>query len=449
MNLPLFFGLLTILSGVCLYLGSRASKQLNSVTDFFIASRSFGIFSLTMTLLGTQFGGGLMLGSAEEAYRYGWWVLFYPAGACLGLLLLAAGFGAKMQQAGVSTIAELFEKVYESRLLRKVAALLSIVSLFFILVAQAIAAQKFLVTVGLGNGWVFLLFWMVMILYTSIGGIRAVRSTDVFQVIFIVAACLLTFGVTLWNMPEVTVTPAIMEETQIPWMSWLLMPLLFMLIEQDMGECCFAAKTPRCITWATGITAVSLMAISLIPISYGLLAKQMGLPIAEGASVLMTAVQATTNPSIMAIFGWALLMVIFSTANALVCSISCNLSLDFTRGDNQQVKRGQWVTLATGLAATACSYLFDNVVATLMLAYELSVCCLLVPVVFAFTPIGAKTRAAGLAILGGAAGFLLFRFGIEPPLPRELAALLISLTGFGCGLLVDRLMIREVVSRPS
>lgn len=451
MNTLLFFSLLVALFGSCLYIGRRASAKVASSSDYFLTNRSLGIFPLTMTLLATQVGGGMILGAAEEAYRASWWVLFYPAGACLGLLLLATGLGARFQQANVSTVAELFEKIYGSVTLRKAASLLSIASLFLTLIAQAIGMLKFLVSIGYGGVWVFGAIWLIIVIYTAVGGLRAVVNTDVIQMLFIVASLVLTATVVFFGLPSqeviATAPAAAVDAMPIPWVSWLMMPLLFMLIEQDMGQCCFAAKSPRSISWATGLAAILLMATACIPIGLGALANQLGLPIAPGSSALMTVVQACTNPSVVAIFGCAVLLAIVSTATSVLCSISSNIAMDFCPAfapPQRRVITCQLVTFGIGMIALLASFQFNNVVALLMQAYELSICSLVIPIALAFSPLRPSSYAAGGAIVAGAIGFIAFRM-IELPIPREIASLGLSLAGFTIGWIVHTIMQRRVV----
>src|SRR5687767_7623547 len=105
MNFILFICLLFVLQFICLMMGSRASRNLKNQGDYFLAGKDVKFFPLLMTFLATQIGGGLVLGAAEEAYQFGWSVLLYPLGACLGFVLLASGIGRKLAQFQVSTVA--------------------------------------------------------------------------------------------------------------------------------------------------------------------------------------------------------------------------------------------------------------------------------------------------------------------------------------------------------
>ncbi|MBM3192544.1 MAG: sodium:solute symporter family protein, partial [Chlamydiae bacterium] len=201
MNLQLFICLLFGLQLLYLWIGRRSSKHLKNKEDYYLAGKSVRLLPLTLTFLATQVGGGLVLGAAEEAYHFGWSVLFYPLGASLGLIALGCGIGKKLSRFNVSTVAEIFEVVYRSPFLKKVASLFSILSLFMILIAQIIASHKFLVSVGLDNTALFVLFWMTVILYTTQGGLKAVISTDNAQAIFFSLIFLGCFGWTLFFQP--------------------------------------------------------------------------------------------------------------------------------------------------------------------------------------------------------------------------------------------------------
>ena len=142
MNLWLFIPLLVFFQAIYWYVGKKSTRKVTDEKDYFLAGKTVRVFPLMMTFLATQVGGGVILGSANETYQFGWPVLLYPLGQGLGLILLGCGVGRKLAEFSVSTIAEIFEVVYDSKMLRKIVSILSIVSLFMVLVAQIIASQK-------------------------------------------------------------------------------------------------------------------------------------------------------------------------------------------------------------------------------------------------------------------------------------------------------------------
>lgn len=458
MNINVFVTVLFVLQIICFFVGRKASKKLDNQDDYFLAGRGIRFFPLMMTLVATQIGGGLILGSAEEAYRFGWYVLLYPLGACLGLMLLAMGIGKKMSQFQVSTVAQLFEVVYRSVRLKQLASILSITSLFLILTAQVIASKKFMVSLGVDHSLIFIGFWGIVILYTVIGGLKAVVATDVIQAAFFIIVFFIGFFYTLSSATPSFLTTAgaglgeSFDFNSSKLFGWLMMPLCFMVIEQDMGQRCFAAKNGRVVSLACGFAALCTLLVCLIPVYYGILGKSMGIAIPEGSSVFMAVIQESTTPTITAFVGCAILAAIISTADSLINAISSNLSQDFAfqwiQGKNN-VKISQWITCGIAVAAFLVSYAFNNVVDLLILSYELSVSCLFIPVFAALFIKKGNVLSASLAIALGATGFVLFRFFPLDYIPRELASLCLSFIGYRIGELMKKKENVSLINFPS
>lgn len=421
----------------CVYawIGLRASKGVRNNDDYFLMGRQLKAFPLCMTLLATQLGGGMLLGAAQEAYERGWIVLLYPLGGALGFILLGMGIGARLRRLNVSTVAEIFEQVFDSRRLRIIASLLSVVSFFLILSSQGIAARKFFLAAGVPE-WGFLLFWMAFVAYTVMGGLKAVVETDVLQSILILLGLAATAISIDWVGAPRVVQQAAPQSSDIPWCGWVLMPLLFMLIEQDIGQRCFAAKRAESVRWASIAAAVILFASSVVAVGIGVLGRQLGLSASAGGSILVETVQTLCSPAVTMLLMGAVLMAIASTADSLLCSIGSNLSCDLLEGreltQQQQVAVSRVLTLVTGLSALGVGYLFDNVVAMLILAYELSVCLMVVPVMQAILSDVPSLKGTWCSIALGAVGFVLFRI-IPMPVPKEVATIALSYMGYWVG----------------
>lgn len=438
MDISIFVTMLFGLQFFYWFVGRRASKKVKGKEDYFLAGKSVSFFPLMMTFLATQVGGGVILGAADEAFVYGWPVLLYPLGAALGLILLGCGVGRKLAGFQVSTVAQIFEVVYKSVMLRKIASILSMISLFMILVAQIIASQKFLVSLGFSNIPLFVLFWSIVIIYTAQGGLKAVISTDMVQAAFFSCVFFLCFGTVLLFEPSISSIPMPQLENFANVSSklcgWLLMPLLFMVIEQDMGQRCFAGASPGIVSKASFWAGVCTMAVCIVPVFFGTLANATGLEVPQGGSVLMAMIAKTTNPWITALVGCAVLAAIISTATSLINAISSNLAGDFKltifQGlDPMRTVKG--ITCLISIGAIFFAFYFDNIVDLLIQSYELSVSCLFVPLLMALFKREGDFSAALGAMIFGAAGFCLFRlYPIE--FPKEIASILLSIAGYFC-----------------
>lgn len=132
MNFSVFLFCLLGIQVFCFYVGHRCGSGVSSDREsYFLAGRSLKVFPLMMTFIATQIGGGVLLGAAEEAFSYGYGVVLYPFGVSLGLILLGMGPGRKLASGSLFTVVAIFEVVYRSKALRKIAFFLSAVSLFF------------------------------------------------------------------------------------------------------------------------------------------------------------------------------------------------------------------------------------------------------------------------------------------------------------------------------
>ena len=324
-------------------------------------------------------------------------------------------------------------------MLKRIASILSVMSLFMILVAQIIASNKFLVSLGLNSTPLFIAFWAIVIVYTVQGGLKAVISTDLVQGLFFSATLFLCFGFVIYSEPTITSLPLPQMEDFANVSSrlcgWLLMPLFFVVFEQGMAQRCFAGASPRTVSKAALLAGISTIIISIIPVFFGVLANATALEVPEGGSVLMAAIAKTTNPWITALVGCAVLAAIISTATSIINAISSNLSNDFKlaflqRTETMFMVRG--ITCSISIAAIFSAFYFDNIIDLLIQSYELSVSCLFIPIFIALFKKQGNFLAVLLAILFGAIGF--FLFGIFPiEFPKELASIALSLFGYGCG----------------
>lgn len=415
--------------------GRRSASKVESNEEYFLAGKSVPFFPLMMTFLATKVGGGMMLGSTEEAYKWGWSVVFYPLGAALGLIALGCGLGRKLSQFNVSTIAEILEVVYKSSFLKRFASVLSMASLFLILMAQMVASAHFLNSMGFTSTPLYLLFWVIVILYTARGGLWTVIATDLVQAV--VFSCVILFcGALVWfnySIPPFDFDQIGLGSSKVT--GWFLMPLFFNLVEQDLGQRCFAGGSGKIVSKATLVAGLCMVVICVVPVYFGVLAKSMGIAIPAGSSVLIGIVSTLTNPWVTSLMGCAVIAAIISTVTSLINAISSNMLNDFVKIKNVNLMR--IFTFLVASAAMLLALLFNNIVDLVIFGYELLVCCLLVPIVIALFKRNGNFYSALFAVVFGLIGFALFR--IYPvSLPKEIGAILLSLGGFVIGIPFER-----------
>lgn len=448
MNTVLFLSIFSVLAIFYFFIGLYASKNIQNNSDYFLASRDLGLWPVTFTLIATQLGGGMLLGTAERAYSIGYWGILYTLGMSLGFLMLGLGFAAKLRSLNVATTAELFETKYQSPMLKKIASLLSITTMCGILVAQVVASKTLLAGLNIHNEYIFLMFWAFVIIYTMVGGLKAVVFTDVAQVWVIILVfggiflyCLLaepssffTLSSFLDNQRKFLLDGASVSTSSL--VATIMLPALFSLIEQDLAQRFFAARTQKIAALSAILASGFLLIFSFIPIYFGMKAQLIGMAIAPGTSPLIPVLDALTSQLVLVLAVCAIIAAITSTADSLLCAVSSNVAQDFDfsfTGIKDQLRVSQIVTLITGIVVLSASYLISqNIIGILISSYEISVSCLLVPLLYSYFGNNLKKSAAIGGILAGLLGFVFFRF-YPIFLPKEIAAIGLSFVGYHLG----------------
>lgn len=443
---PLFFtAILFAFALLWVFLAFRASKTIQTTTDYFLAGKQLGIMPITLTLMATQIGGGFLSGIAQESYQTGLYGILYALGICTGFILLGLGVAGRLRELNIGTTAELFETVYGSAALKKYAALLFIISLWGILVAQIVAFKTIIAGLGITSHWVTILFWLSIIAHTVIGGLKAVVSVDIFKQLFIVCMfsgifiySIFTLGHPAFSFEHLSTIQSTFSSLELSFANLLpifLMPALFCLIEQDLAQCFFAAHSRRVAAISAIYASIFLVCFSLAPVYFGMQTKLLGLPVVGQANPLIVYLSFVCNVVIFVFAVIALIAAITSTANSLLFAVSSHISQDFNlvKTGKKQVLLAQAITLITGLAALITSYLIgSNIIGILTTSYELSVSSLLVPLLAVYVKLPTSKQAAFGAMLFGTLGFIFFRF-YPIGITKEVATLMCSLLGYLLG----------------
>lgn len=448
MDASIFICMLFSLQCIYWMIGRYASRQVKDNQDYFLAGKTVQLFPLTMTFLATMVGGGTVLGAAEESFRFGWPVVLFPMGTALGLIALGLGFGRKLAEFGVSTTSQIFEKAFDSPSLKKISSLLSIISLFMILIGQIVGSQKFLLSMGIQNTPLFVLFWAIIIVYTAQGGLKAVISTDLMQASFFTCIFLGCFALIAFSEPSVYNMPLpsleTFESVSPKLCGWIFLPLLFTVLGQDMGQRCFAGANSKVVSRAALFAGLLGMLVCMIPIFLGILANTIELTPSNGSSVLMAVIAKTTNPWLTALMGCAVLAAIVSTATSLINAISSNLLGDFRLESMKgSLRPVQLLTCIISVLAVFIGLYADNIVDLFIQSYELSIACLAVPLFVALFKKQGPREAAIFSVASGATGFIIFQW-VELPFPKEIAEIALSATGYVLGFIFWMVKISKI-----
>lgn len=451
MNSLIFIALILILGAFYLFVGWRASQRVHTMRDYFLAGRSLGPVQLAITLIATQIGGGAILGSSQHAFSVGLYGLLYIASVSVGLLILAFGLAARMRRLSVSTMPEIFEKCYNSSALRHVASILSAISLVGLLAAQVVASRNLMISLDVYNELLFLAFWASVIIYTALGGLRAVVDNDIYQLGFIIAVFCTLFGIELISAPA-GVWQILMGEgarfsaeslTFAKITALIIVPASYVLIEQDMAQNIFAARTPRIALIGSFFAAVCMIGFSIIPVFYGMKAQMLNLVVPCGGNPLICLFDRLYSPAVVALVIYGVFAAIISTADALLCAISAHVVQDFhiIHSRIRGLAIPKVTTLLVGCFTLILGRIYSNALDLILASIGMAVVSLFVPLLVAYlAPRYCSKLAAWGAMAGGIGSLTIFNYTtLFAPASPEATALVLSLCGYCIGYAIERI----------
>lgn len=161
--------------------------------EYFIGSRSMGGFVLAMSIIASYTSASSFVGGPGVAYTVGLgWVLLamiqVPT-TFLTLGVLGKRFAIAARRSGAVTIADFLRARYESEAVVVCCSLALLVFFMAAMLAQFIGgARVFQAVTGYSYETGLVIFGLTVVLYTAVGGFRAVVLTDAVQGIVMVAA---------------------------------------------------------------------------------------------------------------------------------------------------------------------------------------------------------------------------------------------------------------------
>lgn len=206
------FGIYTLAVFLLAVLSNRATRGKEFVGEYFLGSRSFGVWAFALTFAATNASGGSFIGFPGLIYTHGWtlalWIAGFMFAPLMGMALIGKRINQIARKCNALTIPEVLRGRFESSAVGLTATVLLVFFMFFYLLAQFKAGGKILSTlladepafraaVGAvasatsGIPWLnqaepdylvcLVVFSVAVIVYVVYGGFRAVVWTDVMQ----------------------------------------------------------------------------------------------------------------------------------------------------------------------------------------------------------------------------------------------------------------------------
>ncbi|MFI4911247.1 MAG: sodium:solute symporter [Sedimentisphaeraceae bacterium JB056] len=438
-------------------------RKNKSTEDYYVGSRSIKAHHVGLSIVATDVGGGFSIGLGGVGFAMGLsgsWLLFTGlVGAWLSAVLIIPKVKRVDEKHGMMTYPDFLRNRYNNKV-AFMAAIISGIGYLGFTGAQMLAGAKLASATILPKspfGMDPILFALVVIaaitiLYTVIGGLKAVIYTDTIQwLILLCGLIFVTIPVTLYkigglqalkdNLPKSHFSMTNIElSTFINWMVTII-PIWFvgMTLYQRMYAC-KDEKEAKKAWYIAGIFEYPIMAFT--GVFLGMCARVV-FPDAEAEMALPMLVRDILPIGVTGIVIASYFSAIMSTADSCLMASSGNLVNDllerycFNLNAKQSIKLSMVATFIIGTLAVVLAAQFKMVLDAILYAYAFMVSGLFIPTLGAFFWKRGSSIAALAAMLGGGLTTILLMTGFCPiPDCLKSNGLDLSIYGIGISLLL-------------
>jgi SSS family transporter len=178
----LIIGAIVIILIIRMIIGWWASKKVESNIDYVLAGRRLPLWMAAPSIMATWFAAETLMGSANEAYQYGFQgVVFDPFGATMCLVIAGIFVVRLARRAQYVTIMDFFQHRYGTAM-SVIGTVTQIITYFGWTAAQIVAGGAVLqALLGWPLAWGMILVTVIVTLYTLMGGLWADTALDFMQ----------------------------------------------------------------------------------------------------------------------------------------------------------------------------------------------------------------------------------------------------------------------------
>ncbi len=439
---------------VMLGIGFFFLKKNKDAEDYFVGGRSMGSLHVGLSVVATDVGGGFSIGLGGLGFIMGLsgsWMLFSGLlGAWLSAVFLIPRVSKIARFKKLYTFPQILEHFYNNKV-ALIAGIISAVGYIGFTSSQILAGAKLAAAsfVGLDMETALIIMGAIVIIYTALGGIKAVIYTDTVQWIVLMVGLIFIgipvsyFALGGYDAIVKSITPEFLSFTNVSWqtlVNWgvTIVPIWFvgMTLYQRIYAC-ETEKVAKKAWYIAGLFEWPIMALMGVTLGmFGRVGADQGLfqhlGYANISSLdpemgLPLLLRSIIPVGLMGIIMSSYFSAIMSTADSCLMAASGNVATDiidffFKVSSNEKrfLKLSQWLTLILGVLALWLASSMQNVLQLMLYSYAFMVSGLFVPVIGAFLWKRSSSIAAMWAmIIGGGTTITLIASGIQLPLKLD------------------------------
>ncbi len=411
------------------WFGMRRSK---TQEDFLVAGRNLGPAMYMGTMAATVLGGASTVGSVRLGYVYGISGFWLCTTFGVGIILLNLFLAKPLIKLRIFTVTQVLERRYNP-ITRQVSAVIMFAYATMIAVVSTLGISTVM------QVFFDLPFWLAVLLsgglvvaYSTIGGMWAITFTDMAQfVIKTIGLMLLLLPISLqqvggWDALVAKLPATAFSFTSIGYdtvITYFLVYTFSILIGQDIWQRVFTARSPAIAKYAGSVAGIYCVIYGLVAALIGMCAKVL-LPDLDNVNNAFAAIiQVALPDGIRSLVITAAMAAMMSTASAGLLAASSTLTEDllpkFRGGKTSDLAINRLCILVTGVFVLIVALVVDDVLSALILAGNLLVGGMLIPLIGAIFWKRATSAGATTSMILGCATALAFMIknGIDSNTP--------------------------------
>ena len=323
--------------------------------DYMLAGRRMGLFMVAFSLSANNIGGGSTTGLADKAFgSWGMSAIWYVLAASVAMIPLAY-FAPKIRKTLAVTIPEVVGRRF-GKGSSVFSAVLNILALFCLTSSQVAASGSVVATLtGIPMNVCLIVAGIIIIVYTTLGGMIADQISDLVQFIIIlfglaIATPIVIHGCGGWEVISSKLPGEQLDPTKIGWVviiGYIFNYFCTFLSGPEMISRFESAKDEKTAFRASLLSGVLMAAMSIFPTLLGLAALAMKdvIPDITGATAMMSVTEHFAPTIITGVVSAAIISATMSSADSnLLCmstmfmnDILIHYSEKFRRLDDKQV----------------------------------------------------------------------------------------------------------------
>ncbi|MEA1878497.1 MAG: sodium:solute symporter family protein [Bacteroidota bacterium] len=397
---------------IMLAIGAWYFNKNKSAADYYVSGRSMKAWHVGLSVVATDVGGGFSIGLGGLGFAIGlsgsWMLLTGLIGAWLSAVLIIPIVHSLGRKNNWLSFPDLLSHFF-SRPVFLVASVFSLIGYLGFTSSQMLAGAKLASAafINLSTNELLLIMGAVAVLYTTIGGLKAVIFTDTIQWIILISG-LLFIGVPIGFVKlgglsaiRTALPPGFLSFTNISWnqaVNWIITIVPIWFIGMTLYQRIYASKTSKEAKKAWFIAGLFEYPImSFLGVILGLFGRvaadqnyfaefgyqsSLGMDPELGLPLFLRSFMPT---GLLGLMLAAYFSAIMSTADSCLMASSGNLTHDLLNwsGKPNKMKYTRWLTFLLGAIALVLAWKMENVLDLMLKSYAFMVSGLFLPVIVA------------------------------------------------------------------